>query len=352
VIDREDRKFMRRCIQLAGRGMGNVSPNPMVGSVIVHKGLIIGEGYHRKYGESHAEVNAVKSVYDKSLLKQSTLYVSLEPCAHVGKTPSCAKMIVELGIPKVVVGSIDSYFQVAGKGIEILKSANIEVITGVLEKECLKLNDRFYTYHQKNRPYIILKWAKTLDGFIDYMRDPNEDTKAEWITNELCKTIVHKLRTEEDAFMVGTNTIILDDPQLTARKWAGRNPVRITIDQYCQLDKSYKVFDNQAHTIVFNSVKDENSGNVSYIKVDFSQNIIPQILEVLFELEIQSLVVEGGAKTLESFISMDLWDKALVFTGNQLFIKGVKSPSISCVKSRTTTFGDSTLELFYNNEYI
>lgn len=352
MINREDRKFMRRCIELASRGIANVSPNPMVGSVIVHEGIIIGEGYHRKYGEAHAEVNAVKTVCDKSLLKQSTLYVSLEPCAHVGKTPSCAKMIVELGIPKVVVGSIDPYFKVAGKGIEILKSVKIEVITGILEKECMHLNKRFYTYHQKKRPYIVLKWAKTRDGFIDYIREPGVETKAAWITNDYCKTLVHKLRTEEDAFMVGTNTVLLDDPQLTARKWAGRNPVRITIDQYCQLDKSYKVFDNQAHTIVFNGMKDENNENISYIKLDFSQNIIPQILEILFELEIQSLVVEGGAQTLDTFISMGLWDEALVFTGNHLFATGIKSPSFNYTSSKTELFGDSKLDYFYNNEYI
>ncbi|MDD2635473.1 MAG: bifunctional diaminohydroxyphosphoribosylaminopyrimidine deaminase/5-amino-6-(5-phosphoribosylamino)uracil reductase RibD [Bacteroidales bacterium] len=352
MISREDEKYMSRCIELAQKGIRNVAPNPMVGSVIVHDGKIIGEGYHQKYGEAHAEVNAVKSVNDKSLLKESTLYVSLEPCAHVGKTPSCAKMITELEIPKVVIGSIDPYFKVAGKGIEILKSAKIEVITGVLEKECINLNKRFYTYHQKKRPYIILKWAKTRDGFIDYIREPGIDTKAAWITNEHCKTLVHKLRTEEDAFMVGTNTVILDNPQLTARKWAGKNPLRITIDLNCQLDNSYKIFDDQAHTVVFNNLKDENKGNISYIKLDFTQNIIPQILEVLYELEIQSLVVEGGSQTLETFISLGLWDEALVFTGNSLFIKGVKSPFFANISAETKIFGDSKLELFYNNEYV
>ncbi|MDD4149023.1 MAG: bifunctional diaminohydroxyphosphoribosylaminopyrimidine deaminase/5-amino-6-(5-phosphoribosylamino)uracil reductase RibD [Bacteroidales bacterium] len=352
MTSREDEKYMSRCIELARKGIRNVAPNPMVGSVIVHNGKIIGEAYHQKYGEAHAEVNAVNSVSNKSLLKESTLYVSLEPCAHVGKTPSCAKMIAELGIPKVVIGSIDPYFQVAGKGIEILKSAKIEVITGVLEKECINLNKRFYTYHQKKRPYIILKWAKTRDGFIDYIREPGIDTKAAWITNDHCKTLVHKLRTEEDAFMVGTNTILLDNPQLTARKWFGKNPLRITIDQYCQLNNSYQIFDNQAHTLVFNSIKDENDENISYIKLDFSQSIIPQILEILFELEIQSLVIEGGSQTLESFISLGLWDEALVFTGNSLFVKGVKSPAFGFISSKTEMFGDSKLEFFYNNEYV
>lgn len=348
----EHEKYMRRCIELAKKGIGNVSPNPMVGSVIVHNNKIIGEGYHRKYGEAHAEVNAVNSVINKSLLKDSTIYVTLEPCAHVGKTPSCARMISEVGIPNVVVGSIDPYFEVAGKGIEILKSARINVITGVLEKDCIELNKRFYTFHQKKRPYIILKWAKTADGFIDYLREPGSNTKAAWITNEHCKTIVHKWRTEEDAFMVGTNTVLLDNPQLTARKWIGRNPLRISIDQYCQLNKSYEIFNSDAPTLIFNEQKDESTDNVSYIKIDFSQNIIPQILEILHELEIQSLVVEGGAQTLETFINLGLWDEALVFTGNKVFRNGVKSPQFDYVANKTKILGDSKLEIHYKNEYV
>jgi len=352
MISADAEKYMRRCIELAKKGIGRVSPNPMVGSVIVHEGKIIGEGYHRKCGEAHAEVNAVNSVKDKSLLKESTIYVSLEPCAHVGKTPSCAKMITEIGIPEVVIGSIDPYFQVAGKGVEIIENAKIKVTTGILEKECIELNKRFYTYHQKKRPYIILKWAKTLDGYIDYIRKPGTDLKPAWITNDLCKALVHKWRTEEDAFMVGTNTVILDNPQLTARKWSGRNPLRITIDQFCQLDKTYAIFDNQAHTLVFNSLKDESGKNYSCIKINFDINIIPQILEVLYSLEIQSVVIEGGAQTLDFFINQGFWDEALVFTGDRKFGNGVKSPILNIIPSRTKNYGNSKLEIYYKNEYI
>ncbi len=352
MINTNAEKYIRRCIELAKKGKGNTSPNPMVGAVIVHKGKIIGEGYHRKCGEAHAEVNAVNNVKNKSLLKESTIYVSLEPCAHVGKTPSCAKMIIDLGIPEVIVGSIDPYFEVAGKGIKMLETAGIKVTTGILEKECIELNKRFYTYHQKKRPYIILKWAKTLDGFIDYIREPGTDIKPAWITNNLCKTLVHKWRTEEDAFMIGTNTVVLDNPQLTARKWFGKNPLRITIDQYCQLDKSYSIFDKKAHTLIFNSQKDESKDGFSYIKLNFSENIIPQILSILYKLEIQSLVIEGGAQTLESFILHRMWDEALVFTGNKTFKEGVCSPKLNMLSSKTEHYEDSKLEYFYNNEYI
>jgi len=352
MINSDSKKYISRCIELAKKGQGSVAPNPMVGSVIVHDGKIIGEGYHKKYGEAHAEVNAVNSVKDKSLLKESTIYVSLEPCAHVGKTPSCAKMITELGIPNVVIGSVDPYFEVAGKGIQILENAGIKVTTWILEKECIELNKRFYTFHQKKRPYIILKWAKTLDGFIDYIRKPGTNIGSAWITNDYCKALVHKLRTEEDAFMIGTNTVILDNPQLTARKWSGINPLRIVIDEYCQLDKSYSIFDDQAHTLIFNSLKDQSSEGISYIKLDFAENIIPQILTILHELEIQSLVIEGGTLTLESFINHGLWDEALVFTGDRIFRKGVPSPKMNILSNKTEIFGNSKLKYFYNNEYI
>lgn len=341
-------KFMQRCIDLARKGAGNVSPNPMVGSVIVHDGKIIGEGYHRKYGEAHAEVNAVNSVKDKSLLKKSTIYVSLEPCAHIGKTPACADMIIREGIPEIVIGSIDPYYQVAGKGIQKLETAGRKVITGVLENECKDLNKRFYTYHTKKRPYIILKWAQTKDGFVDYIRKPGTDIKAFWITNEFCKTLVHKWRTEEDAFLVGMNTVILDNPQLTARNWAGRNPLRIAIDELCELDKSYRIFDSQANTFVFNSKKDIHEDNLNYIKIDFKKNIIPQILDVLYEKQIQSVVVEGGPQTLDSFISQGLWDEGRVFTGDHIFGKGLKAPIFNATPQRLEVFEDSELRWYYN----
>jgi diaminohydroxyphosphoribosylaminopyrimidine deaminase / 5-amino-6-(5-phosphoribosylamino)uracil reductase len=345
-------KYMQRCLNLAKKAAGNTSPNPMVGSVIVHNDTVIGEGFHRKCGEAHAEVNAVNSVKDKSLLKNSTLYVSLEPCAHVGKTPSCANMIIENKIPKIVIGSLDPFSLVNGKGIEMLKNAGRQTVVGVLEKECVALNKRFYTYHLKKRPYIILKWAQTKDGYIDYIRKPGTDTKAFWITNEYCKTLVHKWRCEEDAIFTGTNTIILDNPQLTARNWFGKNPLRISIDEYCNFDKNYKIFDNQAETLIFNSLKTKNENNLKYYKIDFNNDIVDQILNKLYELGIQSLIVEGGSVTLESFISKGLWDEARIFTGNHKFGKGVCAPAFNHSYHKYEKYGNSELKYYYNNEFV
>ncbi len=344
-------KYIRRCIELAKSGLGSVSPNPMVGAVIVHNGKIIGEGFHRKYGEAHAEVNAVNSVKDKTLLKNSKIYVSLEPCAHVGKTPACTDLILREQIPKIYVGSVDPFELVQGKGIRILSNAGRKVVAGILEKECISLNKRFYTFHQKKRPYIILKWAQTLDGYID--SDKKSNNAPSWITNEFCKTLVHKWRTEEDAFLVGTNTVIQDNPQLTARNWHGRNPVRITIDKDCLLDlKKYKIFDTSAETWVFNAKKDSRQNNILYIKADFSKNLVQQIIETLYYHKIQSLVVEGGTETLKSFIEEDLWDEARVFTGNKIFHAGVKSPEFKFIPQETHLYGNSKLEIYYHNEYV
>ncbi|HOZ30297.1 MAG TPA: bifunctional diaminohydroxyphosphoribosylaminopyrimidine deaminase/5-amino-6-(5-phosphoribosylamino)uracil reductase RibD [Bacteroidales bacterium] len=345
-------KYISRCLELARKGLGSVSPNPMVGSVIVYKDRIIGEGYHRKCGEAHAEVNAVNSVSDKSLLKKSTIYVSLEPCSHFGKTPPCTDMIIRERIPKIVVGSIDPYFKVAGKGIEKLKTAGREVITGVLEKECIELNKRFYTFHTKKRPYIILKWAQTKDGYIDYRRESSTERKASWITNEYCRTLVHKWRTEEDAFLVGTNTVLLDNPQLTSRNWFGRNPLRITIDKDNKLDRNLRIFDNQAETMVFNLRKDYVENNISLVKIDFSIDIIPQILEILFEKQIQSIVVEGGLKTLQTFIDLGLWDEARVFTGDHVFGNGVPAPIFDYKHQKTEFFDKCTMDWYFNPQTI
>ena len=341
-----DEIFMQRCLDLAQKGLGSVSPNPMVGSVIVHEGKIIGEGYHRKYGEAHAEVNAINSVRDKSLLSKSTIYVSLEPCSHVGKTPACANLIVEKNIPKIVIGTIDPHEKVAGKGIEILKTANREIITGVLENKCIDLNKRFFTFHQKKRPYIILKWAETKDGYIDFVRTPSD--KAFWITNDECKTLVHKWRTEEDAFLVGTNTVLLDNPQLTSRLWKGKNPTRISIDKNLTLSKDFNIFNKEAETIIFNSHTTLIINNITYLKIDFSKNIIPQILENLYDFNILSLVVEGGTQTLQSFIDLNIWDEARVFVGDHIFEKGVPAPIFEKLEFKTETFGNSILKWFYN----
>jgi diaminohydroxyphosphoribosylaminopyrimidine deaminase/5-amino-6-(5-phosphoribosylamino)uracil reductase len=236
---------------------------------------------------------------------------------------------------------------VDGKGIQKLESAGRTVITGVLEKECIELNKRFYTYHIKKRPYIILKWAQTKDGYVDFVRQPDCGAKAFWITNEYCKTLVHKWRTEEDAFLVGTNTVLLDDPQLTARNWSGRNPKRIVIDEHCQFDKTYQIFDNQADTIIINSLKDSVDKNVRYIKIDFTQNIILQILNVLYDNQIQSLVVEGGSQTLESFILAGMWDEARVFTGDHVFGKGVPAPQFNYTANKAEVFGNSELRWYF-----
>lgn len=344
-------KYMYRCIQLAKKGLGSVSPNPMVGSVIVYKDLIIGEGYHRKYGEPHAEVIAVNAVQNKNLLRESTMYVSLEPCSHYGKTPPCADMIIENGIPEVIIGSIDPNPKVKGGGIKKLRDAGIKVKTGILSEECKELNIRFFTYHNKKRPYIILKWAETADGFIDICRKDPEKIKYYWITNEYCKTLVHKWRTEEDAFMIGTNTVINDNPQLTARNYRGRNPVRVVIDNSLKTDLSFRIYDDSAKTIVLNSLKNEEiNNNIKYIKTDFSANSTRNIIKKLYEQKIQSVVIEGGAYTLEQFINEGLWDEARVFIGSKVFKKGVAAPSFKFLPFSEQTFDDSCLKIYRNSE--
>ena len=319
--------FMQRCLELALLGMGDVAPNPMVGCIIVHEGIIIGEGYHQKIGQAHAEVNAILSVSNPDLLAQSTLYVSLEPCAHFGKTPPCSDLIIENRIPNVVIGTIDPFAKVAGKGIERMQNAGISVEVGVLEKECRELNRRFFTFHEKKRPYILLKWAQTLDGFID--TDRTEIQHPTWITNALSKRLVHKQRSEESAILIGTNTAEYDNPALTVREWTGNQPIRMVIDRNGRLDSNLHIFDCKAPTWVFTSLKKPETGNLKYITQDFNQDILPQILSELYERNILSLVVEGGSFLLNSFLQDNLWDEAFVYTGNQFFGKGVEAPHIS-----------------------
>lgn len=319
--------FMQRCLELALLGMGDVSPNPMVGCVIVHNGKIIGEGYHEKFGQAHAEVNAIRSVQNPELLKESTLYVSLEPCAHFGKTPPCCDLIIESRIPKVVIGTIDPFAEVAGKGIERMKNAGIEVEVGALEKESRNLNRRFFTFHEQKRPYIILKWAQTLDGFID--TDRTEKKHPTWITNDLSKRLVHKQRSEESAILIGTNTAEFDNPALTVREWTGNQPVRMVIDRSGRLDRGLHIFDGKAPTWVFTAFEKPDSENLKFIKLDFDQNILPQIMTELFRRKILSVIVEGGSELLNSFLEINLWDEAFVYTGNQFFGKGVSAPHIS-----------------------
>ncbi|MBR3947112.1 MAG: bifunctional diaminohydroxyphosphoribosylaminopyrimidine deaminase/5-amino-6-(5-phosphoribosylamino)uracil reductase RibD [Bacteroidales bacterium] len=345
-----DEIFMRRCIELAKCGFGTASPNPMVGAVIVCDGKIIGEGWHRRCGEAHAEVNAVNSVVDKSLLKKSTIYVSLEPCAHVGRTPACADMLIRKGIPRVVVGSIDPFEKVAGKGIEKLQNAGVEVKIGVLKQECDWLNRRFFTFHTKRRPYIILKWAQTADGFIDNIRT-DSTKKPLKITNVHFDRLVHKWRTEEDAILVGTRTALLDNPQLTARLWSGRNPVRVCIDRELKVPATSRIFDYQAKTIIINGNKEGTNGNLIFCKADFNENIVPQVLDILYRNEIQSVIVEGGAQTINSFISSGLWDEARIFTSAEKTTNGVKAPDFPYHCTKIEKEGDVTLKYIYNNDF-
>jgi len=341
--------FMQRCLELAQLGAGYVSPNPMVGAVVVHEGKIIGEGYHQKYGQAHAEVNAIAQVTAKfdnaaELLKQSTICVSLEPCAHYGKTSPCADLIIEHQIPLVVVGTRDPFAQVDGKGIEKLKAAGIEVITGVLEKECQWLNRRFFTKVQKHRPYIILKWAQTNDDFF-----APADGSQLWMTGTQSRKLVHKWRSEEDAILVGKNTVAIDNPQLNVRYWEGRSPKRVVIDRRLELSKEANVFDQSVETLVFNEIEFNADGKNKYIALEDFDRYVPQyILYQLYLQDIQSVIIEGGAHTLQVFIDAGLWDEARIFTGKTVLSKGIKSPQITGILATESFIEDDRLQLLYN----
>ena len=331
-------KYIRRCIELARNGFGSTYPNPMVGSVIVYQDKIIGEGWHKKAGEPHAEVNAVRSVKDKSLLKNATIYVSLEPCSHFGKTPPCCDLIIENEIPNVVVGTVDPNEKVAGNGIKKLVAAGVNVTVGVLEDECNELNKRFFTFHQKKRPYIILKWAESQDGFLAPEKEMNQERKPVWITNQYSRQLVHKWRSEEQAIFTGTQTVIDDNPKLNVRDWAGNNPVRVVLDQNNRIAKDSFIFDDTVKTIVFTkSETNSATENTSFESIDFSQNIISQILNVLHQNQIQSVIIEGGLQTLQSFINEDIWDEARIFIGKTSFGKGTKAP-VLLKKNATKNF--------------
>ena len=344
-----DEQYMRRCITLAECATGLTYPNPMVGCVIVCDGKIIGEGYHRKAGEGHAEVNAIASVRKRKLLNKSTLYVSLEPCAHYGKTPPCAKLIIDCQIPKVVVGCVDSFSAVAGKGIQMLRDAGIEVIVGVLERECRRLNRRFFTFHEKRRPYVTLKWAESADGFIDSMRD--DTNLPTWLTDEECRRLVHKQRTEEQAIMIGANTALLDRPQLTARLWSGNQPTRIIIDPNLRVPRDMPLFTDGKPTIVINKTLDSNEANVKFISCNFSENSAANILSILHNEDIQSVIIEGGTKTLQSFIDANLWDEAFVYKGFTTIGRGVIGPQISSRAKTAHLIGSNQLFIYCNNNF-
>jgi diaminohydroxyphosphoribosylaminopyrimidine deaminase/5-amino-6-(5-phosphoribosylamino)uracil reductase len=339
---------MLRCTQLAKNGLGSTYPNPLVGSVIVHDGRIIGEGWHYKAGQPHAEVNAIASVSEANLLKEATIYVSLEPCSHFGKTPPCADLIIQSGIKKIVVGSLDPNPKVAGRGIKKLMEAGCEVIVGILENECDDLNKRFFTFHQKKRPYIFLKWAETADGFISPKNETRNKKEPVWITNEFSRQLVHKMRAEEQAILVGTNTVLQDNPSLTVREWAGENPVRIVIDRSLKLSQDFSVFDGTAKTIVFNEKETKTSGNLDFEKINFSEEIPQQICQALFKREIQSVIIEGGAKTLQSFIDANLWDEAFVFMGTANFGEGTKAPTFKGIMVSEEKIKEDTFRTYKN----
>ena len=325
----EDEKFMRRCLELAGKGLGTTRPNPLVGSVIVLNGKIIGEGFHRQAGGPHAEVNAINSVKDKSLLQKSTLYVNLEPCTHTGKTPPCSDLIVFYKIPKVVIGTRDPNPLVFGKGIERLRKNGCEVVTDILNEECYQLNRRFFTFHTRQRPYIILKWAETKDGFIDVIRDKDTPVQPNWISNELSRMLVHKWRTEEHAIMVGTNTALWDNPFLNVREWHGEAPVRIVLDRTLRLPDNLHLFDHSIPTLVFTEKNLPSQKNLEYIQVDFDMHVEQTIFRKLYEKGIQSVLIEGGKKLIDSMLREGLWDECRVFIGNKTFEYGITSPDIN-----------------------
>ena len=341
-----DEKYMMRCIQLAQNGKLGAAPNPMVGAVVVCDGRIIGEGYHAKCGEAHAEVNAINSVKDESLLHRSTLYVSLEPCAHYGKTPPCAKLIVSKGIPKVVIGCQDPFSKVAGKGIEILKQAGCEVVVGVLEKVCQDLNKAFFTVQLKHRPFITLKWAQSADGFMDVERNDGEPVK---LSSPLTQLIAHKRRAEHQAIIVGTQTARLDNPSLNVRDWCGPQPLRIVIDKDLTLPRHLHLFDGSQPTLVVTE-KNETIAGAMTLQVDFNQSILPQLMEELQRRNIQSLLVEGGSKLLQSFIDEGLWDEAYVEHCPQVLGHGFLSPSLINPKKsfKKSLIMGRNYHIFYN----
>jgi len=342
-------KYIQRCIDLAKNGLGTTYPNPMVGSVIVHDGKIIGEGWHKKAGEGHAEVNAVHSVKDKTLLSKATIYVSLEPCSHFGKTPPCCDLIIQNKIPNVVIGTVDPNSKVAGKGIQRLIDAGINVKVGFLEAECNELNKRFFTFHQKKRPYIILKWAETQNGFI--APNEKEEKKPVWITSKYSRQLVHKWRSEEQAILVGTQTVIDDNPKLDVRDWTGKNPVRIVLDRNHRIPKHSNIFDNQVKTIIIcESITEESSENCIFESIDFAKEITIQIIDLLYKHDIQSVIIEGGSQTLQTFIDNNLWDEALVFTGNSYFKQGIKAPILKNSNYNKQLVGQDELKIYKNHD--
>ena len=342
------KKYMFRCLKLASQAEGLTYPNPLVGAVIVYNDIIIGEGYHRKAGEKHAEVIAIETLKNKELLKESTIYVNLEPCSHFGKTNPCVLRIIEEKIPNVVVGTIDTNSKVSGKGIEKLRSHGVNVEVGILEKECRELNRRFFTFHEKKRPYIILKWAETEDGFIDIERDTDAIAHPNWITDESGRRIVHLWRSREQAILVGSTTAIKDNPKLTVRDWCGQNPLRLVLDRQGTLPSTLSLFDGETQTIVFTYHPKQNLKKIEFVKLRHDIHPIETILSHLYENKIQSLIVEGGATLINLFLEKNIWDEARIFIGNKWFEKGVEAPKINQKPIFSEKNDNFTLNFFQN----
>ncbi len=349
-VSMKDELYMRRCLELAKLGIGYVSPNPMVGCVIVVDGMIIGEGYHQKFGEAHAEPNAVKNVFERygesanEMLRNATVYVNLEPCAHFGKTPPCADLLIRHRVKKVIIGNTDPFSSVNGLGIKKLEAAGVEVILNVLEIECRELNIRFFTRVEKQRPYIILKWAETANGFF-----ASKHRKQQWISGELAKRLSHKWRAEEDAILVGKNTALIDNPELTVRNWSGKNPIRLNIDKDLKVPITNQMFDDAAKTIIFNEIKADVIENVHYVEMEDMSFYLPQKISFqLYLMDIQSVIVEGGSNLLDQFLESNLWDEARIFKSNTAWKDGLTAPKITGRLSKTAEVGDDRL-LIYNN---
>lgn len=342
-----DEKFMLRCIQIAKNGLGSTAPNPMVGAVIVYQDKIIGEGFTSTYGGAHAEVNAINSVADKAVLKSATLYVTLEPCSHVGKTPPCADLIIKMGIRRVIIGLLDPHEKVAGKGIKKLEQAGCSVEIGILKELCEKHHRRFLTFHRKKRPYIILKWAETADGFIA-PENNYRDTKKEpyWITTTESRQLVHKWRSEEHAILVGTNTVLADNPQLNLRDWGGLPPTRIILDQKLTIQGGFHVLDGSQPTVICTAQSDTKYyvKDITYLTLDFTSSVPQQVCDLLYREQLQSVIIEGGARTLASFIDCNLWDEARIFKSTNRFKQGLKAPKIE--GSLTEVYQISSDQLF------
>ncbi|MCX2474587.1 bifunctional diaminohydroxyphosphoribosylaminopyrimidine deaminase/5-amino-6-(5-phosphoribosylamino)uracil reductase RibD [Pedobacter sp. MC2016-05] len=345
-----DEFYMKRCLELAALAIGNVSPNPMVGCVIVHNGKLIGEGYHQEFGKAHAEPNAIKSVFDQygddsdELLKQAIAYVNLEPCAHFGKTPPCADLFVKHQLKKVVIGNRDPFSGVDGKGIEKLRNAGIEVVSGVLEEECKYFNRRFFTRILQQRPYITLKWAETANGYF-----ATNDGHQKWISGALAKRMAHQWRTEEDAILIGKQTAIIDNPQLTAREWPGKNPTRLVIDKNLDVPQNNYIFNDEAKTIIFNEIKTDVVGNVHYIQMeDMHFYLAQKIAFQLYLMDMQSVIVEGGANILKQFLEANIWDEARIFSSQGSWNNGIPSPVINGRLQEQIRVGSDQLSIYIN----